>query len=72
MGKKDEINKKYWKEIIESQLREEYNEYLTREGKERGPDSAHLFAREISGRYAKYSERQIILLLVGKLPYMYD
>lgn len=75
MSKKDDINKNYWKAQIENQLREEYKQYLTDEGQKAGSHSAHLSAiKKLSGEhdFHGYTERKIILLLAGELPFMYD
>ena len=74
MAKKPDPEKLYWHAKRKSALQDEYSAYLTEEKLERGPDSAHMFAikARMQSAVAGMSERQIILALVDKLPYMYD
>jgi hypothetical protein len=75
MGKKNIVNDNYWKFKVESQLKNDYSEYLKNENMAPSPHAAHCFAmRKLSGatEYQGYKERDIILLLEGELPFMYD
>jgi hypothetical protein len=75
MAKKKSINENYWDMMNMKQIREEYAAYLKEEERHPGPDSAQLFAiKKIAGGhdYHGLNERDLILLLAGKLPYMYD
>ncbi|HRD71392.1 MAG TPA: hypothetical protein PK657_14770 [Legionella sp.] len=75
MGKKDVVNDNYWKFQVESQLKNDYSEFLKKENMEPSPHAAQCFAmRKLSGgvEYQGYKERDIILLLEGKLPFLYD
>ncbi len=75
MSKKMSPNDLYWKAQVESQIKNEYKNFLEEENLKNTPDSAHLFAmRKISGNYDYHGkkERELILLLAGNLPYMYD
>lgn len=73
MAKKMSANDLYWKAQIETQIKEDYAEFLSREGIDRGPNSAHLFAlRKRAEGFCEMSERDLILLVAGSLPYMYD
>jgi len=74
-AKKRTPNEKYRDMIKEKQIKEEYAQYLIEKGKENSPHNAQLFAMEkIAGDYdyLGYKERDLILLLAGELPYMYD
>jgi hypothetical protein len=63
----------YWQALADQQIRNEYEAYLRTEGCEKNAHSAQLFAtRKIHNGYREKSERDLILLLVGELPYMYD
>jgi hypothetical protein len=65
----------YWAVQVEKQIREEYEQYLEDEGKKDTSHIAHLFAMKViaGGRdYKGMKERDLILFLAGKLPYMYD
>lgn len=71
-----DINDKSWKAKIETQIHEEYKEYLKATGQNGSPNSAHLFAmKKISEsgghNYKEYTESQLILLLEGKPPEFY-
>lgn len=73
MAKKKSPNDLYWSAVAKSSLRDEYEKFLRSEGHEPSPDSAMWFAmRKRNEGYVLMSEREIILLLAGKLPYMYD
>lgn len=75
MSKKNAPNQLYWEAQIKAQIREEYEQYLRGDGRENTPDNAHLFAiKVIAGGhdYKGMKERDLILFLAGKLPYMYD
>ncbi len=75
MAKKMSPTELYWNAQIEIQIKGEYKEYLEEENLENNPDSAQIFAiRKIDGNYKYHgkSERELILLLTGDLPYMYD
>lgn len=74
MANKVDQEKLYWSMQRESALRDEYSSWLIKEKLERGPNSAHVFAIKIHSQpmAGEMSERQIILALVGELPYMYD
>lgn len=59
----------------EAIIRREYAEFCAEERRDRSPDTANIFAaRKIGGGrdYLGYTEKQMILLLEGKLPFMYD
>lgn len=73
MPKKNSANDLYWSAVAKDALRGEYEKFLRTEGHEPSPDSAMWFAmRKRNDGYTLMSEREIILLLAGKLPYMYD
>jgi len=75
MPKKNSTNEKYWDMRKKNQIKEEYEAYLQEEERRSGPDSAQLFAiKKIAGGndYHGLKERDLILLLAGDLPYMYD
>jgi len=68
-------NRKHWDVMKRKQLRDEYEEFLESKQMDSSPHSAHMFAiQKLSGshKYLDLSEREIILHLVGELPYMYD
>lgn len=70
------IYKNYWDMKKNMPIKEEYEDFLKKEGKENTPDNAHLFAiKKISSGahdYFGFTERELIKLLAGKLPFMYD
>jgi hypothetical protein len=75
MPAKETPNQKYWDVLKQKQIRDEYAHFLTEEGRENDPHSAQLFAmKKIAGGfdYMGMRERDLILLLAGRLPYMYD
>jgi len=75
MVKKLSANELHWKSKTESIIKEEYKNFLAEKKIANNPDSAHQFAlTKIQwGRdYHGYKERDLILLLSGGLPYMYD
>lgn len=75
MPKKKSANELYWDMMYKKQLKEQYEAFLESEKMEPSPHSAHIFAmRKISGsyKYLGFKEREIILILAGELPYMYD
>jgi len=75
MSKKKSDNEKYIEIIRQNQAKEAYAKFLDEENRPRDANSAHLFAlKKIGGgfEYLGMNERQLIILLAGKLPYMYD
>jgi len=63
------------KKLTNDQIKKEYEEFIHQENLERNPNSAMVFAMlkiQNSFTYLGRSERQIILLLEGSLPHMYD
>lgn len=73
MRKKKTPNDLHWGAIADQQIRDEYAAYLRAEGCEKCPLSAQLFAMgKINNGYREKSERELIILLAGELPYMYD
>ena len=73
MAKKKSPNDLHWEAIAHTQIKNEYAQFLQQEGLERNPDSAHIFAmRKRNDGYRDMSERDLILLVAGDLPYMYD
>jgi hypothetical protein len=75
MTKRKSPNELYWESRKNQQIREQYEEFLQKGSHNRSLHSAHLFAMRVLGgssRYLGYSERELILLLAGELPYMYD
>lgn len=75
MSKKKTPDELYWDEKKREQIRLEYNNYLSVEGKDNNPHMAQIFATKmIAGGhdYMGMKERDLILLLAGELPYMYD
>jgi hypothetical protein len=75
MTSKKSHNDLYWDAKKKSQIKDEYKSYLDRSGEQPNPDNAQAFAAiKIDGGfdYLGMSERDLILLLAGKLPYMYD
>jgi hypothetical protein len=75
MSKKKTPNKSYWNEKKKEQVRLDYNNFLSVEGKDNSPHMAHIFAtRMIAGGhdYMGMKERDLILLLAGEPPHMYD
>ena len=73
MPKKKSLNELAWQVASNRQIDDEYIAFLQREGLTRNPDSAYRFAsiKRFNG-YREKSERDLILLLAGDLPYMYD
>lgn len=75
MATKKPHNDLYWDAKKKSKIRDEYKSYLERTGESSNPDNAQAFAiMKIDGGfdYLGMNERDLILLLAGKLPYMYD
>ena len=73
MAKKKGPNDLYWEAMAHTQIKNEYVQFLQQEGLERNPDSAQRFAiRKHRDGYRGMSERDLILLVVGNLPEMYD
>lgn len=73
--KKKTPNDLYWEMKNKDQIREQYDSFLKDEKLENNSHSAHLFAlRKIGGGYdyMGLKERDLILLLAGELPEMYD
>lgn len=69
-GKQNEL---YWKAMRERQIKDDYAAFLDERSLPRGSDSAWQFAILRSTEGAReMKERDLILLLVGELPYMYD
>lgn len=63
----------YWQAIAENQIKQDYSRFLQDERLERNSDSAQIFAmRRINNGQRDRSERELILLLVGELPFAYD
>ena len=68
-------NQLYWDAKKMAQINSEYQEFLTQESRENTSESAQLFASKVIGTgfdYLGFKERDLILKLAGKLPYMYD
>lgn len=66
-------NELYWRAMADGQIEQEFAQYLQTEGLTRDPDSAQTFAmRKVASGYLGKSERELILLLAGKLPFAYD
>ena len=73
MVKKKTPNDLYWQAMAQTQIKNEYAQFLQQEGRESNPDSAQIFAmRKRNDGYRDMSERDLILLVAGALPYMYD
>ena len=73
MSKKKSPNDLYWEAQAHTQIKNEYAQFLEQEGCERNPHTAHIFAiRKRTDGYHTMSERDLILLLTGELPYMFD
>ncbi len=75
MPKQKSSNELYWIMMEKNQVREEYNHFLADSGNEDNSNSAHICAiQKIAGShdYKGMTERELILFLVGELPYMYD
>jgi hypothetical protein len=73
MAKKNSSNGLYWQNYLHRLIKDEYTQFLRQEGFERNPESAQIFAtRKRNDGYSKMSERDIILLVAGELPCMYD
>lgn len=75
MSKKKTPDELYWDEKKKDQIRLEYNNFLSVEGGGSNPHMAQIFATKmIAGGhdYMGMKERDLILLLAGELPYMYD
>lgn len=71
--KKKSHSNLYWDMVTNQKLRAEYDAFLKREQLAASPDNAHIFAmRKINDGYRDMKERDLILLLAGDLPYMYD
>lgn len=66
-------NDLYWKAMRNRQIENEYEDFLREQGLQRGSDSAYHFAiaKQADG-FREMKERDLILLLAGELPYMYD
>jgi hypothetical protein len=68
-------NERYWDLTKKMQIQGEYARWLKEHGREKNPDTAQQFAMEkIAGGhdYLGMKERDLILLVAGELPYMYD
>lgn len=73
MAKKQSPHELYWKNKADEIVKNEYAAFLRQEGLENTPDSGQIFAmRKAKDGYRERSEREIILLVAGALPYMYD
>lgn len=73
MAKKKTPNDLYWQHLADEQVKNEYTAFLAAEQLERTPHSAHLFSlRKRTNGYREKTERELILLVAGELPYMYD
>jgi hypothetical protein len=75
MATKRTHNEAYWDMLAEKQVKEEYARWLAEKGRANDPHTAQLFAMEkIAGGfdYMGIKERDLIILLAGRLPYMYD
>lgn len=73
MANKKSSNALYWESQERAQLNSEYSEFLKNEGLDKSPHSAQIFAiRKRNLGHLRFSERDMILLLTGELPYMYD
>jgi hypothetical protein len=73
MAKKKSPNDLYWEAMAHTQIKNEYVQFLQQDGLERNPDSAQMFAiRKRRDGYRGMSERDLILLVLGDLPDMYD
>lgn len=60
--------------LKEGAIKEEYARFLKEEGLERTPDNAQTFAMRAlkTDGYDGFNERQLIILVQGELPFMYD
>ena len=73
MAHGNDPNEQYWQVMADRQIEQEFARYLRAEGLALSPDSAQTFAmRKIAGGYRGKSERELILLLAGQLPFAYD
>ena len=75
MAKKRTPNEAHWDMEKQRQVKEEYARWRAEEGRENDSDTAQLFAvKKIAGGfdYMGFKERDLIILLAGRLPYMYD
>ncbi len=66
-------NELYWKAIADNQIKDEFNDFLRDQNMECGPESAQIFAmKRIAAGNRDRTERELILLLAGELPFAYD
>ena len=66
-------NDLYFKALSEEMIKREFRQFLAAEGLEATPESAQTFAmRRLKSGHKEVSERELILLLVGELPFAYD
>jgi hypothetical protein len=75
MMKKKTHNDLYWDMKNKDQIREQFNNFLKDEKLESNSHSAHLFALRKIGSgydYMGLKKRDLILLLAGELPEMYN
>jgi hypothetical protein len=72
MSKKKTPNDLYWEAEKKKGIKADYNAFLKENGKESSPDEAAIFAIKSRDRNYGMDERDLILYLVGDLPYMYD
>lgn len=73
MAKQRSRNGLYWDAKERTELKREYATFLQEEGRSNNPDTASIFAvRKRNEGYTDLSERKLILLLAGNVPYMYD
>jgi hypothetical protein len=63
----------FWKNKADEIIKQEYAEFSRAEGLKNSPDAGHIFAmRKARDGYRDRSERDLILLVSGALPFMYD
>ncbi|EGR2191046.1 hypothetical protein DZF87_24205 [Vibrio parahaemolyticus] len=72
---RNDPNTLYWNSIARSSIQDAYNNFLQQENVESSPHYAHIFAMRYLREHqntAGMSEREIVILLAGSLPEMYD
>ena len=73
MARKKSLNDLHWQVQAHRLIKDEYTLFLQEGELESNPDSAYLFAlQKQQNGYREMSERDLILLVAGDLPYMYD
>lgn len=66
-------NQLYWEAMEKKRITDNYHEFLIQTSSVNNSDSAHVFVLRLNHNDRNgMSERDLILMLAGDLPYMYD